>query len=198
MPTICIEPVDIIHSSDDSYGEYDKNPNNNTKKIKTEEKIRTEVKIPKKSPSNSICSQNISITTLDADDVESSSVAESDLEYDDDDEVASLPGGRQHNNEIVLMDNESTGGSECVVASSSSAAIRPNIGSIAVQNSSDITFGNKTFYQGPVTIKQYIKDNNKWTPSEQANDNPNFVSSNGTLAKGIDIYLFLISSAHVS
>lgn len=42
-----------------------------------------------------------------------------------------------------------------------------SIGSIAVQNSSDITFGNKTFYQGPVTIKQFVYDkNNKWKESE--------------------------------
>lgn len=45
--------------------------------------------------------------------------------------------------------------------------VKPNIGSIAVQNSSDITFGNKTFYQGPVTIKQFVYDkNNKWKETE--------------------------------
>lgn len=45
--------------------------------------------------------------------------------------------------------------------------IKPNIGSIAVQNSSNITFGDKTFYQGPVTIKQFIYDkNNKWKETE--------------------------------
>ncbi|XP_031623044.1 peptidoglycan-recognition protein LC-like [Contarinia nasturtii] len=43
---------------------------------------------------------------------------------------------------------------------------KPNIGSIAVQNSSDITFGNKTFYQGPVTIKQFVYDKNKWNETE--------------------------------
>lgn len=44
----------------------------------------------------------------------------------------------------------------------SSNDIKPTIGSIAVQNSRDITFGNKTFYQGPVTIKQFVYDKNKW------------------------------------
>ena len=38
------------------------------------------------------------------------------------------------------------------------------IESIAIQNSSDIQFGNKTFYNGPVTIKQFLLDdkNKKW------------------------------------
>ncbi|GAB0098253.1 Peptidoglycan recognition protein [Sergentomyia squamirostris] len=35
---------------------------------------------------------------------------------------------------------------------------RPIIESVAVSNSSDITFGNKTFINGPVTIKQFIKE----------------------------------------
>lgn len=36
--------------------------------------------------------------------------------------------------------------------------IKPSIDNIVIQNSSDITFGNKTFYRGPVTIKQYVYD----------------------------------------
>lgn len=40
----------------------------------------------------------------------------------------------------------------------------PRIESIAIQNSSDIQFGNKTFYNGPVTIKQFLLDdkNKNW------------------------------------
>lgn len=34
-----------------------------------------------------------------------------------------------------------------------------NFGKIVVQNSSDVHFGNKTFYQGPVTIKQFLYNN---------------------------------------
>lgn len=35
---------------------------------------------------------------------------------------------------------------------------------VAINNSTDIQFGNKTFYNGPVTIKQFLLDdkNNKW------------------------------------
>lgn len=147
----------------------------------------------KKSPNHSLCSQTISITTLDDND-EASSVAESDLECDaaisDDDDVdgPTVLSRQQHTihgdrNEVVLVSNHSDGGDQSILAATSNSALRPNIGSIAVQNSSDITFGNKTFYQGPVTIKQFISDNNKWRPTGRANDNPNFTASNGDLSK---------------
>lgn len=54
---------------------------------------------------------------------------------------------------------------------------KPNVGSIAVQSSSDITFGNKTFYDGPVTIKQFHLDTNKWR--QNGVDNAAYVHSNG-------------------
>lgn len=42
---------------------------------------------------------------------------------------------------------------------------RPHIGSIALQNSTDITFGDKTFYQGPVTVKQFFLEKDQWMRS---------------------------------
>lgn len=52
---------------------------------------------------------------------------------------------------------------------------KPVIGSIALQNSSDITFGNKTFYQGPVTIKQFLLDSNdKWKLKENGSVNDGY------------------------
>lgn len=49
---------------------------------------------------------------------------------------------------------------EAALATSTAMAIqeRPNIGSIAVQNSSDITFGNKTYIKGQVVIKNIYHD----------------------------------------
>lgn len=49
---------------------------------------------------------------------------------------------------------------EAAVATSTAMAIqeRPNIGSIAVQNSSDITFGNKTYIKGQIVIKNIYHD----------------------------------------
>ncbi|XP_026475105.1 peptidoglycan-recognition protein LC-like [Ctenocephalides felis] len=43
-----------------------------------------------------------------------------------------------------------------LVISQSSAPSAPSFGSIAVTNCADIHFGNKTYYKGPVTIKQFL------------------------------------------
>ncbi|XP_034655370.1 peptidoglycan-recognition protein LC isoform X1 [Drosophila subobscura] len=53
------------------------------------------------------------------------------------------------------------------------------IGSIALTNSTDVTFGDKHFYEGPVTIQQFLIDNrDKWKPGEgggaDGQDNPAF------------------------
>lgn len=62
---------------------------------------------------------------------------------------------------------------------------KQNIGSIAIQSSADITFGNKTFYRGPVTIKQFLLDDNDWT--ENGNDKPANLHSNGDGVADISI-----------
>ncbi|XP_026849453.1 peptidoglycan-recognition protein LC isoform X3 [Drosophila persimilis] len=67
------------------------------------------------------------------------------------------------------------------------------IGSIALTNSTDVTFGDKHFYEGPVTIQQFLIDNrDKWKPGDCADgglgagqDNPAFngrPQANGTPA----------------
>lgn len=38
-------------------------------------------------------------------------------------------------------------------------ASAPNFGNLAITNSSDVHIGNKTYYQGPVTIKQILYTN---------------------------------------
>ncbi|XP_026832737.1 peptidoglycan-recognition protein LC isoform X3 [Drosophila erecta] len=52
------------------------------------------------------------------------------------------------------------------------------IGSIALTNSTDVTFGDKHFYEGPVTIQQFLIDNrDKWKPGDGppgGQDNPAF------------------------
>nr|XP_016934716.1 peptidoglycan-recognition protein LC isoform X2 [Drosophila suzukii] len=60
------------------------------------------------------------------------------------------------------------------------------IGSIALTNSTDVTFGDKHFYEGPVTIQQFLIDNrDKWKAGEGpggGQDNPAFnggVTANG-------------------
>lgn len=63
-----------------------------------------------------------------------------------------------------------------------SSYIKSNIGTIAVQNSSDITFGNKTFYQGPVTIKQFLLDSN-WKDTDTGSYNVAYTHSDMNINK---------------
>lgn len=61
----------------------------------------------------------------------------------------------------------------------------PRINSVAIQHSSDIQFGDKTFYNGPVTIKQFLLDdrNKKWVcrPNDEISQ-----LENGSVNKGFD------------
>lgn len=61
----------------------------------------------------------------------------------------------------------------------------PRIETVAIQNSSDIQFGNKTFYNGPVTIKQFLLDekNSRWI--NRSNGDVVQIES-GTVNKGFD------------
>lgn len=78
----------------------------------------------------------------------------------------------QNSREIILINEPQSIGN---MESNSS-----NIGSIAVQNSSDITFGNKTFYQGPVTIKQQFLLDHNW--KETGNHNEAYTQSNSNIS----------------
>lgn len=64
------------------------------------------------------------------------------------------------------------------VPSVSGISQRPQIGSIALSNSSDVTFGDKHFYEGPVTIQQFlINGRDKWKDNSEKN-NPTFENDN--------------------
>ncbi|XP_031358996.1 peptidoglycan-recognition protein LC-like isoform X1 [Photinus pyralis] len=86
------------------------------------------------------------------------------------------------------QDTISVATSECsrndqVILAEDGQQDQPNFGNIAVTNSTDIHFGNKTYYQGPVTIKQVLYANSKNSDSDGetavnsnfASDNPGFV-----------------------
>ncbi|KAL3284287.1 hypothetical protein HHI36_018445 [Cryptolaemus montrouzieri] len=51
-------------------------------------------------------------------------------------------------------------GSAVVLQQNSPEERPPTFGNISVTNGTDIHFGNKTFYQGPVTIQQFLYGNN--------------------------------------
>lgn len=150
----------------------------------------------KRSPTaNSIGSNNISIVTLDDDE---SSVVDSDSDIED--VINCNDRNNRSENGIVLMDKHLDPPNMCqssILCTQNDS--KPVIGSIAVNHSSDITFGNKTFYQGPVTIKQFVYDKNKWKENDPPeNDNTGYVNSstdklsrmqNGKNIQNLYIYL---------
>lgn len=120
----------------------------------------------------SISSNNISIRTLEENECNSSVV-----DSDSDEEPFDPEDFKRKNsdsNEIVIVNNSIEKNEGAVANLKSNANSKLNIGSIAVQNSSEITFGNKTFYQGPVTIKQFLYDNDKWQQVNPGKDNLGF------------------------
>uniref|UniRef100_A0A1A9Z2M8 Peptidoglycan recognition protein family domain-containing protein n=1 Tax=Glossina pallidipes TaxID=7398 RepID=A0A1A9Z2M8_GLOPL len=54
-----------------------------------------------------------------------------------------------------------------------SSVATPKIGSVAVSNSTDITFGDKHFYEGPVTIQQFLIDNRNKLKQQEEEDKTN-------------------------
>lgn len=131
----------------------------------------------KLSNSSSIDSNKVSIKTINENDESSTCDSDSDAENINVDENAFRSSA---NHEIVLVnkniDSDKLSQSNII---NKNDAEKPNIGSIAIQNSSDITFGDKTFINGPVTIKQFlVKDENtKWNNGNgNAYDNPAFSS----------------------
>ncbi|XP_058838800.1 peptidoglycan-recognition protein LC isoform X3 [Topomyia yanbarensis] len=108
--------------------------------------------------SDSGSSQNISISSINENDNNDSSTFESSDSECDDEQIkkaieripnALQPGGQLVQNGMLSINNEN---------GSPTSNRGPNIGSIAVQNSSDITFGNKTYIKGQVVIKNIYHD----------------------------------------
>lgn len=142
----------------------------------------------------SLRSTHISVVSLDEDDEDSSSIADSDSDLDEIptkatdfiiDSIGGISGNSVHKNGLpnganglIVINNSSK-----QLAESGENPVKPNIGSIAVQNSSDITFGNKTFYQGPVTIKQFLLEKNQWKQRDQTGGTANggFDGSSGDI-----------------
>lgn len=129
-------------------------------------------------------SSNVTIESLS--DGDSSSVVDSDSDIDEIPKSASdffrnkvicTSSGNQDQNQGVIVINETSS------SDNNNVAKHPQIGSIAVQNSSDITFGNKTFYQGPVTIKQFLLEKNQWRSTDTGTDNKSFEGSNVDIIK---------------
>lgn len=123
------------------------------------------------SPVDSLRSNHISIVSLNDDD-DSSSLADSDSDLDEiHAQVPAFIVDAMRNgaptipsNGMIVINNGASSVSNTMAAGVGNG--RPNIGSIALQNSSDITFGDKTFYQGPVTVKQFFLEKDRWRSNE--------------------------------
>lgn len=74
--------------------------------------------------------------------------------------------GIRSNGMIVINNGLPTDIIKSEASGSTAGNNRPHIGSIALQNSTDITFGDKTFYQGPVTVKQFFLEKDQWRRKE--------------------------------
>lgn len=72
----------------------------------------------------------------------------------------------------------------------------PRINSVAIQHSSDIQFGDKTFYNGPVTIKQFLLDDRKKKWVCKSNDEIAQIE-NGILNKVFDGKVHHIAGVHL-
>jgi len=77
---------------------------------------------------------------------DSKSSPDTDSEGDDDD----------GEDDSDLKTDAASASNAVALAAKNSSESRPNFGNIVVNSSSDVHFGNKTFYNGPVTIRQVV------------------------------------------
>lgn len=128
--------------------------------VKNENKLNSSAtKRQQFSPKNSIDSNNISIVTLDENEIDSS-VIDSDSESDANDAINCNK--YRSSIDTVLVNKDLQLQNNCEASDLwTNDEVKANIGSICIQNSSDITIGGDKrvkVYQGPVTINQYVHD----------------------------------------
>lgn len=160
-----------------------------------ENNLSSIVRLESPSPSNKTVSSTNSIVNDVAlrDDHGDSSTTASDSELEEL-ELDSVPARdrflryhNEHRDQTAENNSFPNDGNVIVVGSSDNniaQASGPQINTVAIQNSSDIQFGNKKIYNGPVTIKQFLFDdkNNKWIRSNPENGQ----LENGVSNKGFD------------
>jgi hypothetical protein len=88
-------------------------------------------------------------------------------------------GGGDSDDSDLKTDGVSASNAIALAAQNSSES-RPSFGNIVVNSSSDVHFGNKTFYNGPVTIKQFV-----YTSRDGGADSDN-VDSQVDVVEGFD------------
>lgn len=184
-------PSTLLSSSTSSHSQYDTTQN----EIPPKSSLQISNGVSRngtESPDPSEISNNISIVSIQDDDDDSSSTTVSDSENESDNNETSTPDFKYAveavKNTALNASTIPQNGTVILTQALAEPASPPKIGNIAVQNSSDITFGNKTFYQGPVTIKQFLLNgDNRWVErsnstsdsnQENGHENPSFTTSN--------------------
>lgn len=115
---------------------------------------------------NSIDSNKVSIKSIDEnDDSDSDSDSENVIYNNQNDnnnrtDIYETSIGLVPSNKIIVPNNITNSNILCA----KDATERPNIGSVAMQNCKDVTFGDKTYISGNVIVKQFIQtdDQNAW------------------------------------
>lgn len=163
-----------------------------------ENNLSSIVKLESPTPSERTCSSSSSrgkVNDIRGYSSESTTASNSDTEEL---ELDAIP--NKHQNDLQKLNQLRSHDGNLVVVnhgdnSGLAQASGPRIDTVAIQNSSDIQFGNKTFYNGPVTIKQFLLDDksSKWI----SRTNGDIVQiESGTVNKSFDGKrgAFLISS----
>lgn len=141
--------------------------------------------------SSSTCSSTRSnkVNDIKSYDSDSSTLSNSDTEELELDAISNEEEFSKYQNDLHKQNQLRSQDGNLVVVNhgdrSVAQATGPTIETVAIQNSSDIQFGNKTFYNGPVTIKQFLFDekNSKWI--SRSNGGVATIE-NGAVNKGFD------------
>lgn len=124
---------------------------------------------------------------------ESSTASNSDVEEHELDSVFARGCFLQQQKDHQLRPSSTSAeeGNVIVVNNADSASNGPRI---AIQNSSDIQFGNKTFYNGPVVIKQFLLDDkqNKWISRRSSSEESKI--ENGVINDGFSSKTLIINN----
>lgn len=136
-----------------------------------EKNLSSIVKPDSPTPSDRTCSSSTScgkVNDIRGYSSESTTASNSDTEELELDAIPSKEQYLKHQNDFQNSSNLRSHDGNLVMVNHGDRSIAqasgPQIETVTIQNSSDIQFGNKTFYNGPVTIKQFLLDDksSKW------------------------------------
>lgn len=184
---MAIDTTQSYNSANNISVNNNKNPtsdNNTNYKNSLDESLKSKVNAAENNNSNNLflhsnqSNKNVSVISLE--DGDSSIASDSDNEEN---VVRERRDCESNSNTTKVMNKILMNEAQMIEKSEPDTNTKSNIGNIVVHNSSDITFGNKTFYQGPVTIKQFLVDNNV-DKERKGNDNLAYAETSDCVVGG--------------